>query len=364
MRPALEVFVVLPGGVDDPAAPSGGNVYDRRVCRGLGAAGWAVRELAVGCGWPRPGTAGLAALGRALAAVPDGAAVLIDGLVAGAAPEVVVPESGRLRTCVLVHLPLADETGLPPREAAELDARERQSLLAAGSVVATSGWTGRRLVERHGVPAARVHVAAPGVDPAPPASGTDGVSGLLCVAAVTPRKGHDVLVRALAEVGAWSWECTFVGALDRAPGHVDRLRALIRAHGLGDRVRLVGPRIGAELSASYAAADLLVLASRAEPYGMVVTEALARGIPALATAVDGLPEALGRAGDGSLPGLLVPPEDPAALAAALRGWLGDPELRAGLRRSTRDRRSTLTGWDETTRIIAGVLEWQLAEARR
>ena len=194
--------------------------------------------------------------------------------------------------------------------AADLDARERTTLRAVAAVVATSDWAARRLVAHHGLAPDRVHVAAPGADPAPLASGTDGVSRLLCVAAVTPRKGQHRLVEALATVADLPWSCVCVGGLAQDPGYVAQLRSLIARHGLGDRLHLAGPQAGAELDASYAAADLLVLASYAETYGMVVTEALARGIPVLATDVGGLPEAVGRAPDGGVPGILVPPEDP------------------------------------------------------
>ena len=114
--------------------------------------------------------------------------------------------------------------------------------------------------------------------------------------------------------------------------------------GLRDRVRFPGPRTGPELDRAYAAADLLVLASHAETYGMVVTEALARGLPVLATDVGGVTEALGHGEDGTRPGLLVPPGDPAALGAALRRWLGDAELRERLRRAARERRASLRPW--------------------
>ncbi|HYN94624.1 MAG TPA: glycosyltransferase family 4 protein, partial [Pilimelia sp.] len=343
------MHVVLPGDVDDPAAPSGGNTYDRRACQGLAAAGWSVQEVAARGDWPRPGTADRAALAGALAALPDGTLVLLDGLVAAAVPDVVVAESRRLRLVVLVHLPLGAETGLAPAEAAELDARERETLRSAAAVVATSAAAGRGLIAHHGLAPARVHVVPPGVDVAARAPGTDGASALLCVASVTPRKGHDVLVDALATLVDLQWTCVCVGGLGRAPGHVDRLRRAIGAAGLGERVRLVGPRTGDALAAAYAAADLFVLASRAETYGMVVTEALARGIPVLATDAAGVPEAVGHAAGGDRPGMLVPPGDPAALAGALRRWFTDPGLRRRLRLAAADRRATLPGWDATAR---------------
>jgi glycosyltransferase involved in cell wall biosynthesis len=349
-----EVHVVLPADVDDPAVPSGGNVYDRRLCGALAAAGWQVREIAAAGSWPHPDAAAREGLAGALAALPGGARVLLDGLVACAVPDTLAAQSGRLRPVVLVHAPLGAESGLDTAAMAALEDLERRALRAATAVIATSGWSGRWLVEHHGLPAARVHVAPPGVDPAPLAAGTDGASRLLCVASVTHRKGHDVLVEALARLGEFAWSCECVGALSRDPGYVAQVRRLIAAYRLDGRVCLAGPRTDARLAATYAAADLMVLASRAEAYGMVVTEALARGIPVLATDVDGVPEALGRGADGP-PGMLVPPGDPAALAAALRTWLTDPPLRDRLRAAARDRRATLAGWEATSRAVAAVL---------
>jgi glycosyltransferase involved in cell wall biosynthesis len=346
---------VLPGGVDDPAAPSGGNAYDRRVRLDLPGFGWRIRPITVAGDWPRPAPENRAELAHALRRLPDGAVVLLDGLVACGVPEIVVPEAGRLRMAVLVHLPLGDETGLAAAVAAGLDARERAVLRAVSAVVATSDWAVRRLVAHHGLDPRRVHLAVPGADIAPLAPGTDGVSRLLCVAAVTPRKGQHRLVEALATVTDLPWSCVCVGGLGQDPAYVAELRARIREYGLGERFELAGPRTGADLDAAYAAADLLVLASYAETYGMAVTEALARGIPVLATDVGGVPEAVGRAPDGGVPGILVPPEDPAALAAELRGWFGEPDVRRRLKSAARARRAALTGWASTAQSLAGVL---------
>jgi glycosyltransferase involved in cell wall biosynthesis len=350
------LHVVVPDDIDDPTRCSGGNVYDRRLSRALSADGWDVRELRAPGAYPHPDAAATAALAAMLAAVPDGGTVLLDGLVACAVPEVVVPAADRLTLVVLVHLPLGDESGADPT----LVVRERATLAAAAAVVATSPWTARRLADLHGLALKRITVAAPGVDPAPLAPGTDGAPHLLCVGSITPTKGQDLLVEALAAVSGRSWTCDLVGPVLRDPRHVAAVREAIARHGLDARVRVTGPKTGPELDAAYSATDLLVVPSRAETYGMVVTEALARGIPVLAAAAGGLAETLGHDPDGGVPGVVVPPGDSAALGLALKDWLDDPLRQNGLRRSARARRGMLDGWEVTSRCVVTLLDRQWA----
>ena len=322
--PATNVHFVLPADVDDPDSPSGGNVYDRRVGTGL-------NRLTVAGDWPRPSDA--TAVEQALAGIPDGDVVLLDGLVSCGVPEVVVPHARRLKLAVLVHLPLADETGLDPATAAILNEKEQQVLRAASAVIATSPTAALDIRNRHGLD--HVHVVLPGTDPAPEATGTDGVHHLLCVASITPRKGHDLLVRALRKIDR-DWRLTCVGP------HRPFLAQLPR----DERVSYPGPLAGEALTSAYVSADLFVLASRNETYGMVVTEALARGLPVIASAV---PDALG---DG---GLLLPPGDENALEAALTRWFQDQEFRAELRARAITRRANLSTWDESTEDLRRVL---------
>ncbi|HET6502471.1 MAG TPA: glycosyltransferase family 4 protein [Amycolatopsis sp.] len=352
----MSVTFVLPADVADAAMPSGGNVYDRRVAAGLTAAGRGVCGVLVAGAWPRPAAEETRALADALARSPAGAVVLLDGLVACGVPEVVVPQAHRLRLIVLVHMPLSFAVGLAPAEAAELDARERETLRAARAVVTTSPWTADWLIHHHELTAETVHVAVPGVDRAPLAPGTDGVSRLLCVGSVTPGKGQDLLVDALAGLAEAPWTCECVGSVRRDPGYVARVRELIARRGLSARISLPGPRTGDALELAYAAADLVVVPSRAEMYGMVVTEALSHGIPVLATGVQGVPETLGRAADGSVPGILVAADDAVALAGGLGRWFSDEGLRRRLRRSARLRRDKLPSWDETVRRVALALD--------
>ena len=293
------IHLVRPATVDDPTRPSGGNVYDRRVAAALDL----VEHTSV-------------------SSVPDGALVLVDGLVASPA---LLPESSRVRVVVLVHSP-------------RWEWWEGPVLQAAAGVITTSRWTRERLVEAYGLP--RVFVAEPGVDPAPVAHGSATGTSLLSVGAVTALKGYDVLAAALASLDDLAWTCRGVGSTAIEPEFAAGIEG----------VRLTGPMTRAELDATYAEADLLVLASRAETYGMVVTEALARGVPVVASDVGGVREALG---DG---GVLVPPGDTAALAAALRRWLTDREHRADLRTAALARRTALAGWDRTASRVREALE--------
>jgi glycosyltransferase involved in cell wall biosynthesis len=347
------VHFVVPDGVDDPGRPSGGNTYDRRLRRGLSSLGWSVQEHAIpGC-WPRGEAASFAALSDVVTRIPDDTLVLLDGLVASMASEVLVPQAMRLRMVVLMHMPL----GHDPRAdgAEEVRMRERAVLASAAAVVTTSVWTRQRLLELYELPPDRLHVAEPAVDAAELATGTAAGGALLCVAAVTFEKGHDVLVDALARARDLPWHCVCVGSLERDPAFVEAVRERSLDGGLADRVEFVGARTGADLDRSYAGADLVVLASRAETYGMVVIEGLARGLPVIASEVGGVSEALGHGANGIRPGLLVAPGDPGALAGALRDWLGDGELRGRLRLLAMERRESLPDWSTTASVVAGAL---------
>src|SRR5205823_1455249 len=140
---------------------------------------------------------------------------------------VLVPEADRLRLVILVHMPLDDDA-------------EQVALSAARAIVTTSEWTRRRLLARYGLTAERVHVATPGVDPARLAPGSPDGTLLICVAAVTPHKGYDVLAQALAKLADVPWTCLCVGSLTRDPDFVDRLRRQRRGSARARRTTLTG----------------------------------------------------------------------------------------------------------------------------
>ncbi len=346
----MNVHLVGPVGLSDPARPSGGNVYDLRVAAALRARGHEVTVHET-----TPGD-----LGDVLSALPDGSVVVVDGLVGSSAPDALSAARRRLRQVLLVHLPL----GLAVAGTEAAREPEERALAAVSAVVCTSAWTRDWLAAEYDVPTRSMHVVIPGADKSPLAEASDSGQRLLSVGAITPVKGHDVLVSALSALTDLRWSWTLVGASVDAD-HATRLWSSLWEAGLDDRVTLAGALTGADLGAAYAAADLLVLPSRHETYGIVASEALARGVPVLATDVGGVREALGAtsgvddgAGSGAgseVPGLLVRPDDPEALAAALRSWLTSPRLRTRVRSLAAERRDALEGWEVAAAAVERVL---------
>ena len=328
----MTLHLLVPAGFAD--RPSGGNVYDRRLRAGLVGLGWDVVTHEV---------ASSSDVATVLPAVPDGALVLVDSLVAFLAADDLLAVADRVRLVSLVHMAF-ESPG------------ERELLAASAAVVTTSRWSRRWLLEHYRLEADRLHVAVPGVEMTDPVPGSEAGSELLCVASVLPAKGHDVLLAALAALTNLDWRCTLVGRLDLDPDFVDELHKTAADAGIAARLVFAGPLAHDDLRTAYAGADLLVLPSRAESYGMVVTEALAHALPVVASEVGGVPEALGHGDDGSTPGVLVRPGDPDALAGALRRWLEDPRRRRRLRRSAGLRRLTLPTWSQTTAQVATALE--------
>jgi glycosyltransferase involved in cell wall biosynthesis len=339
---------MVPG---DPATPTGGYVYDRRMAEGLRALGWRVDVVTLDPGFPAPAPAALAGAAARLRTIADGGLVLIDGLALGAMPDVVAAERVRLRMIGLVHHPLALETGLPADRAAALRRSETAALAAMRRIIVTSPATARELAA-FGASPADIDVVLPGTDPAPLARGSGGGPlALLCVAAVTPRKGHLLLVEALAGLAAADWRLTCVGSLDRDPAAAAALRRRIDTLGLDARVRLAGTVDDAALAAAYQAADLFVLPSLFEGYGMAFAEALAHGLPVLGCRAGAVPETV-----PADAGLLVEPGSVPALSEALERLLSDAALRRRLRAGARRARSALPDWHASCRLLAELLE--------
>jgi len=337
-----ELHVVVPGPIEQR---TGGYIYDARIVSGLRELQWSVAVHSVHGAFPDPDRRARSSLVSTLAKIPTGRCVVIDGLAMGALPEPVRAEAERLRVLALVHHPLADETGLDAEARDRFKRLERAALTACAGVLVTSAFTAGR-VQAYGVQAERVRVVCPGTDRCSPAVGPqrDEPPALLCVGSVTPRKGHDVLVRALARLRDLAWSCVCAGSLASAPGHVESVHDLIREARLDDRVSLIGECASGRLDALYRQASLFVLPSHYEGYGMALSDALARGLGVVSTTGGAIPHTV-----PSDAGVLVSPGDDAALTGALRDLLAEPggtERRAALAAAARRHAETLPTWDQ------------------
>ena len=343
------VAFAVPG---DLATPTGGYAYDRRMIAELKQLGWLVDLVDLGEGFPWPSNEVRSTAQTRLLAVPVDRTIVIDGLAFGVLPDIAALLRSRNPLIALVHHPLALESGLSVKQAAELHTDERTALTAASRVIVTSALTAKHLVADYAVPADRIDIARPGTDTAPMAHGSDdGIVRLLSVGAVVPRKGFDVLVAALATLTDLPWRLTIVGDRSRDPKSAAQLDADIVRLKLGSRITVLGAVSSERLAELYASADLFALASRFEGYGMAYAEAIAYGLPVIGTTAGAIPETVPASA-----GMLVPPDDSHALAFGLRALIENPDQRRRLTMGAREAAGRLPTWQESAKVFSHALE--------
>jgi glycosyltransferase involved in cell wall biosynthesis len=345
---ARDVTFVVAGRLD---ARSGGSVYNRRVAEALRSQGWCVDVRELAGDFPHPDDHSIRSAARVFGEIPQDSVVVVDGLAASALPGVLEHHATRLRLVILVHLPIAADVGLDETIATRFRQWEARSLATAALVIVT-GTATLPLLAEYGVATERVTVVEPGTDAASPARGTPGGPvHLLSVATLNTGKGHDVLLRALARVPATAWQLTCAGSTTRHPEIAARVQTLAHSLALQDRVRFTGDLNGEALDRAYDAADVFVLATWRETYGMAVAEALARSLPIVSTTTGAIAAMV-----GADAGLLVPPGDIEALAGALTRVIGDEALRRRLTAGAARARRRLPSWDEAARRFGAALE--------
>ena len=343
------VVFAVPGSLD---TPTGGYAYDRRIMAELRHLGWDVDYLNIGEGFPAPDEMTRSVARSLLSAIPVGQPIVLDGLALGVLPDVAAELAGQHPLVALVHHPLALESGLTTERADALRRSEQAALAEVREVVVTSPATARLVATDYGVPAKNITVARSGNDPATRAARhPNDVPHLLSVGAIVPRKGFDILVSALATLAEIPWRLTIVGDLTRDPNESAKLQDLILQYRLASRIGTFGAVSPSLLAMLYGEADLFVLASRFEGYGMAYAEALSYGLPVIGTTAGAIPDTISQGA-----GLLVPPDNPAALAAALRGVIVDADQRRFLSEAAVVAARTLPTWRQSAAIFAATLD--------
>ncbi|XVX20390.1 glycosyltransferase family 4 protein [Actinomycetota bacterium] len=285
-----------------------------------------------------------------LAAALDAREVsVVDGLLGCEHPDVVASaEQSGHRVVLLVHMPRPAEGGLTPAERERLTALEARAISAASAVIAPSHWLADDLQRRYG--RGDVVVATPGVRPAAPAPRQDPPV-LVQLGAVGPLKNQLLTARALRACAYLPFRLRFVGPVVDERYAAELLDTLAP---LGARASLEPPVGLSARDELLAGASLLLSVATQETFGLVITEALARGVPAIVGRGTGAEEAL--ALGGGIPGCAVPTDDPAGLTEALRAFLADAGLRGQWGDVARDARERLPSWASTARAIAGARE--------
>lgn len=340
----------------DPDQRTGGYIYDAHIVAALRKRGLAINVVGLAGRFPDADDEAAQALASALSVLQDRSRVIIDGLAMGALPDVVADHAERLDITALLHHPLGDEQGLSELDQQRFHRCELLGLAHVNRVIVTSRFTERRvtaLAEQYALPfGAPISVVEPGVERAPvsPAAQPNEPIRLLCVATLTPRKGQDILVQALADVERGHWRCDcFGGARDAA--FTERVQTLIDNHQLGDWITLHGECDAATLEAAYQNAHALVLPSWYEGYGMVVTETLAHGLPVITTTGGALRDTLPKGA-----GISVAPGDVEALSRALAAFCQDEALRTELRAGAAAARDRLGDWQTAGKAFSQALQ--------
>ncbi|MEM1428880.1 MAG: glycosyltransferase family 4 protein [Pseudomonadota bacterium] len=340
-RPAAAF--AIPGDLD---TLTGGYIYERRLLDGLRALGHEVAHLELAASFPDPSPAEMAHGIAAMAGIAPDRPLIVDGLVFGAAEGL---ERVRAPVLAMIHHPLAYEEGLTETRRAHLYRTERDNVARAAHILVPSAHTRGVLIADYAADPGRITIAPPGVDRPNLPRQPRQPPLILSVGLLHPRKGHDVLLRALATLQDLDWQALIVGRA-HDPAHAADLHALCTSLDLDNRVRFPGEVPRAELTELFASAEIFALATRYEGYGMVFAEALTHGLPIVATDGGAVPDTIPKGA-----GLICPVGDAAAFADALRTLLTDRTVAARIAATSARAGAALPGWGETARIASGVI---------
>ena len=349
------LIFAIPG---DLATVTGGYIYDRRIIEELRLQGWQVQVLGLGDGFPYPSRATHQQACERLLALEPGVPIVVDGLAFGVLPEVAAALHQRHPVVALVHHPLAFETGLSVEQSATFKDTEWRALKHVTRVCVTSPATAQTVIEHFKVPGVRLDSVLPGTDRVVRKVGMlrQGPVQLLSVGSVIQRKGFDVLLAALATLTELSWQLTIAGDLTRDAVAVAQLHHDLERFSLTKRVHVLGTIETAGLQTLYQQADIFVLASRFEGYGMAYAEALAHGLPVIGTTAGAIPNTVPLTA-----GLLAEPGDVQSLTQALEQLPQDHALRERLAHGACLAAAQQPSWADSATLFAQTIERAVTE---
>ncbi len=336
----MKLALIVPGPIDQV---TGGYIFARRIIWDLRARGDHVSVVELAGQFPDADPIAHEAAAKSLAELPDGSIAVIDGLGLLGFSDCLAAEAQRLKLIGFVHHALADETGLTVRKTAHFQAAEQRLLPLLRGIVCPSQNTADVLID-YGVDRQRIAVTPPGTTKAVSSRKREKFRPqlrLISVATMTPRKGHRVLIEALSGIDRETWRLDCIGSLTRDPDCAAELRDLITRHHLETNVRLLGERQPQQLPLAYDEADLFVLPSYHEGYGMAYAEALSYGLAIIATTGGAIPYTVPESA-----GILVPPGDVDALRDALGRAISDRKLLAKLSEGARRAGAALPDWPQ------------------
>lgn len=339
-----QAVFAIPGDKD---RRTGGFIYEARVLDELNALGCMTAHLQLPGSFPDPTPEDMAQTLAALCAVPPEQPIILDGLVFGAIDPKGLSQV-RAPVIAMIHHPLGLETGLPKTRAAFLLQNEAAALRHVGHVIVPSPETARVLCRDFGADPNRITVAPPGFDRAEVNPHPIDPPLILSVGLLAPRKGHDTLIEALAQLTALPWTLEIAGK-EHDPDYAATLHRQVEAQGLTGRITFAGELSEEALRARFNAASLFALATRYEGYGMVLSEAMLYGLPVISCSVGAVPDTVGDAA------ILVPPDDPVRLAQALHQVLSQSEEGRRLARLSKEKAAALPHWHETAAIFSEVI---------
>lgn len=316
----MHILFVIPGDIN---LPTGGYRYDREIINAWQNSGVDVTLININGNYPFPTNADKQTALNKIAELPKADIAVVDGLLGGASPEFMQALSKVLPTVALIHHPLCLENGLDEETAKTLESSELAGLAFTSGIITTSPATTLTVSNLFEYNKDKIHTVLPGVERGETSKGSNNSTvNLLCVGSIIERKGHKDLLLALSELTKLDWHLDCIGSTDFDAALFVELKQILETKQLTNKVTFHGSVSEEAILNGYTKADVFVLPSLFEGYGMAYAEAIVRGLPVIGTTAGAIPDTVPKTC-----GILVEPSNIQSLRQALQKMIMDKELR-------------------------------------